>query len=59
MLKTVIYIDAANIILSAQNLKFELGMLRLIQYLKDSYRTDKIIYFTGNLQKYAGGIYDP
>ncbi len=48
MQKTVIYIDAANIILSAKGSAFELDLFKLIQRLKDSYRTTSIIYFTGN-----------
>ncbi|MBM3261779.1 NYN domain-containing protein [Candidatus Kaiserbacteria bacterium] len=50
MLKTVIDIDAANIILSAQNLDFDLDIFKLIRHLKDSYRSAHIIYFTGNFK---------
>ena len=50
MQKTVVYIDAANIALSAQNLAFDLDILRLVQYLKDTQRTDEILYFTGKFK---------
>ena len=50
MEETIIYIDAANIILSAQNLAFDLDMFKLIQHLKDSYRASRIIYFTSNFK---------
>ncbi len=49
-MKTIVYIDAANIILSAQNLRFDLDMLRLVQHLKDTHRTNEIVYFTGNFK---------
>lgn len=45
--KTIIYIDAANILLSAKNIKLDLNIFKLINKLKDKYRSKKIIYFTG------------
>jgi uncharacterized LabA/DUF88 family protein len=48
--KTAIFIDAANIIFSARNLGFDLDILRLIRNLKDSFRPEKVIYFTGNFK---------
>ncbi|MDP3646030.1 MAG: NYN domain-containing protein [bacterium] len=50
MSKTVVYIDAANIIFSARNLSFDLDMLRLIRHLEDSFRPQHILYFTGNFK---------
>ena len=50
MLKTVIYIDAANIILSAKDSSFDLDTMRLIQHLRDSCRDAHVIYFTGNFR---------
>ena len=50
MLQTVVYVDAANIILSAQNLDFDLDIFKLVQHLKDSFRSAHIIYFTGNFK---------
>ncbi len=47
---TVVYIDAANIILSAQNLDFDLEMFKLVRHLKDSFRSAHIMYFTGNFR---------
>jgi uncharacterized LabA/DUF88 family protein len=60
-MKSVIYIDAANILLSANNLDIQLDVFRLFQYLKDVFRSDKIVYFTGNFkskQKYFQDIKD-
>jgi uncharacterized LabA/DUF88 family protein len=45
--KTIIYIDAANILLSAKNIKLDLNIFKFINKLKDKYRSEKIIYFTG------------
>ncbi|MEK9153847.1 MAG: NYN domain-containing protein [Patescibacteria group bacterium] len=50
MSQTIIYIDAANIILSAQNLGFNLDIFKLIRHLTDSFRAARIIYFTGNFK---------
>ena len=50
MRKTFVYIDAANIILSAQNNAFDLDMMRLIRHLKDSFRGAQMIYFTGRFK---------
>lgn len=43
-MKTNIYIDAANIILSARDQGMDFDMVRLITYLKNKYKADKIIY---------------
>lgn len=50
MSPTIVYIDAANIILSAQNLEFDLDIFKLVQHLKDSFRSARIVYFTGNFK---------
>jgi len=50
MSRTLVYIDAANIIFSARNLNFDLDMLRLIRHLSDSFRPERIVYFTGNFK---------
>ena len=50
MSRTLVYIDAANIIFSARNLNFDLAMLRLIRHLEDSLRSERIVYFTGNFK---------
>lgn len=50
MSRTTVYIDAANIIFSARNLNFDLDMLRLVRHLKDSFRPERVIYFTGNFK---------
>jgi uncharacterized LabA/DUF88 family protein len=48
--KTVVYIDGANIILSARNINFEIDFSKLIKYLKDKYKPSSIYYFTGNFK---------
>jgi len=48
MSQTVVYIDAANIILSAKNCNIELDILKVVRHLQDSFRTERIIYFSGN-----------
>jgi uncharacterized LabA/DUF88 family protein len=45
-MKTNIYIDAANIILSARDQGMDFDMVKLITYLENKYKADKIIYFT-------------
>lgn len=50
MSKTIVYIDAANIVLRAKNVQLDLDMLRLVQYLKDSFRTEHVVYFSGNFR---------
>jgi uncharacterized LabA/DUF88 family protein len=52
--KVVVFIDAANIILAAQNLGFDLDMLRLIRHLSDSFRGARVIYFTANFKSKRG-----
>src|SRR3989344_3763081 len=50
MSRTLVYIDAANIIFSARNLGFDLDILRLIRHMEDSFRPERILYFTGNFK---------
>ena len=52
-----IYIDAANIILSARDANFALDLDLLFQHLYDKYRDSKIIFFTGDV-KYLDTIMD-
>ncbi len=47
---TCIYIDAANIILSAQDIGFVLDLNLLFQYLYDKYRDCKIVFFIGDVE---------
>lgn len=47
---TIIYIDAANILLSSKSAGLDVDILKLIQKLKDKYRTEKVIYFTGDFK---------
>ena len=47
---TCVYIDAANVILSAQNIDFDLDLGLLFQYIYDKYRCCKIIFFIGNVE---------
>lgn len=49
-LKTRIYIDASNIILSLRELGHKVDFLKLQVYLRDRFRTDEIYYFTPNLK---------
>lgn len=51
----IIYIDAANIILSARDANFDLDHDLLFQYLYDKYRDCKIIFFIGDV-KYLNTI---
>jgi uncharacterized LabA/DUF88 family protein len=44
-----VYIDAANIILSAKRLEFNLELDNLLQYLKDKYRGVRILFFIGDV----------
>ena len=46
----IIYIDSANIILSARNYGLGFDMLKLIRHLKDKFRTEDIIYFSGDFK---------
>lgn len=50
-MKSIVYIDAANIILSAQRSGMEIDFSKLQIYLKDKFRTDEIYYFTANLKQ--------
>jgi uncharacterized LabA/DUF88 family protein len=53
----IIYIDAANIILSARDANFDLDPDLLFQHLYDKYRDCKIIFFIGDV-KYLDTIRD-
>lgn len=48
---TIIYIDAANILLSAHVLGLEVQMPLLVKHLQDTYRGCTIVYFTGNFSR--------
>lgn len=45
--KTIVLIDAANIIYSNKNLKWSIDHKKLIKYLKERYNAKKIIYYAG------------
>ena len=49
--KLIIYIDASNIIYAFKNLSIEINIKKLIIYLQDKYRPNKIIYFTPRFKK--------
>jgi uncharacterized LabA/DUF88 family protein len=51
MSKTVVYIDAANILISAERALFHVDMPALIHFLRDKYRANTIVYFTGRLKR--------
>ncbi len=53
MTGVIVYIDAANILFSAEDCGFDIDILRLMQYLKDRLRTDNILYFTGRFASKA------
>ena len=57
ILKTCIYIDAANIILSFKENKLNLDLEKLFFWLKDKYKNSKIIFFIGDV-KYLESIKD-
>ena len=44
-----IYIDASNIIMSMDNLDYEINFSYLFKYLSDRFRTNNIFYFTPEL----------
>jgi uncharacterized LabA/DUF88 family protein len=46
---TSIYTDAANIILSARSIDFDLDLDLLFQYLYDKFRNCKIVFFIGDV----------
>ncbi len=48
-MKTIIYIDAANIILSCKNINFDLDLNNLFKYLKDKYKECSIVFFIGDV----------
>lgn len=49
-MNTNIYIDAANILLSAENIGFKLDLNKLFIHLKDKYKNCRIIFFIGNIK---------
>jgi uncharacterized LabA/DUF88 family protein len=55
-MKKVAYIDAANIILSANRLGFEIDFLKLKVFLEDKFRVEEIYYFTAELKSLAEEI---
>ena len=57
MKSTTVYIDAANIILSARDNNFDLNLDLLFQYLSDKYRDSKILFFIGDVS-YLNTIQD-
>lgn len=48
-MKIRIYIDAANILLSAKNIDFDLDLNKLFIHLKDKYKECHIIFFIGDI----------
>lgn len=53
-MRTNIYIDAANIILSARDSKLDFDILKLITYLKEKYKVQNILYFTAKFEEHTG-----
>jgi uncharacterized LabA/DUF88 family protein len=51
-MKTNIYIDAANIILSARDSGLDFDMIKLIIHLKDKYKANNIVYFTAKFKEH-------
>jgi uncharacterized LabA/DUF88 family protein len=49
--KNILYIDAANLILTARDFQLEYNIYWLLEYLKFRYKIDNCIYFTG---RFAG-----
>lgn len=49
-MKTNVYIDAANILISCKNIDFDLDLHNLFKHLKDKYKGCKIIFFIGNVK---------
>lgn len=49
---TFVYIDAANIIFSARDAGIDFDFSKLIIYLREKYKSDKIIYFTAKFKDY-------
>ncbi|MES2623504.1 MAG: NYN domain-containing protein [Patescibacteria group bacterium] len=47
-----IYIDAANIILSARDSGLDFDFIRLITYLKEKYKSHKVFYFTARFYEH-------
>jgi uncharacterized LabA/DUF88 family protein len=52
-MKTNIYIDAANIILSARDSGLDFDMIKLIIHLKDKYKSNTIVYFTAKFNDHS------
>ena len=49
--KTIVYIDAANIILSMKSYNLNVNIEKLITYIKDKFRPNSIIYFTAKFSR--------
>lgn len=47
--KNILYIDAANLIMTCRDLKLQYDIKFLLKYLKDRYRLTHCIYFTAKL----------
>ena len=47
---TYVYIDGANIIMSARNLNEGIDIIKIIQRISDVYRPEKIFYFSANFK---------
>lgn len=47
---TIVYIDAANVLMSFKNLSIIVDYDRFMNFLSDKYRPKKIIYFTGRFR---------
>lgn len=52
-MNTNIYIDAANIILSARDSGLDFDLLKLITHLKEKHKAQNILYFTAKLEKHS------
>jgi uncharacterized LabA/DUF88 family protein len=51
-MKTNIYIDAANIILSARDQGMDFDMVKLVLYLNNKYKAHRILYFTARFEEH-------
>ena len=49
--KNVLYIDAANLMITAKEFRLEYDLFQLLLYFKDKYRINKCYYFSGNFSK--------
>lgn len=52
-MNTNIYIDAANIILSARDSHLDFDVVKLIIYLKEKYKAQNILYFTAKFEEHS------